>query len=205
MFVVQASLVSAARFDLHKRLGFAGAFLAGLVVVTSYAAAIEAARLNGDHGGLTAADRLYSDVLVVTTFGVLVALGIAFRKRREIHKRLMFVATLDPRAGNLTRRCPARRSRHTRFAYRGDVRPAARGAALRLANARATALGMAVRWPARDRFAMDEAPRWRERGMGTDRKLADPLRSKGHETSVGDTELRRDAGNQRRHERRGVE
>jgi hypothetical protein len=103
MFVAQIRLVSAARLALHQRLGIAGAVLAGLVVVTSYAAAIEAARLNGDHGGITAADRLYSGLLVVTMFGMLVALGIAFRKRRAIHKRLMFLATLSILGPGVTR------------------------------------------------------------------------------------------------------
>jgi hypothetical protein len=103
VFVAQAKLVSAGQLSLHKRLGIAGAVLAGLVVVTSYAAAIEAARLNGDHGGITAADRLYSGLLVVTMFGVLVALGIAFRKRREIHKRLMLLAMLSILGPGITR------------------------------------------------------------------------------------------------------
>lgn len=103
LFVAQIRLVSASRLTLHKRLGVAGAVLAALVVVTSYAAAIEGARLKGDHGGLTATDRLYSGLLVVTMFGVLVALGIAFRKRREIHKRLMFLATLSILGPGITR------------------------------------------------------------------------------------------------------
>jgi hypothetical protein len=102
-FVAQIGLVSAGRLAVHKRLGLAGVFLAGLVVVFSYAAAIEAARLGGDRGGITAADRLYSGILVVTMFGLLVALGIAFRKRRDIHKRLMLLATLAVLGPGITR------------------------------------------------------------------------------------------------------
>jgi hypothetical protein len=102
-FVAQIWLVSAQRLALHKRMGFAAAILAGLVVIATYAAAIEAARLGGDRGGLTAADRLYSSLLVVTMFGALVALGIAFRRRRDIHKRLMFLATLSVLGPGITR------------------------------------------------------------------------------------------------------
>jgi hypothetical protein len=95
VFVVQATLVSARQIGFHKRLGIAGAILAGLVVMTSYAAGIEAARLVGERGGITAADRLYSNVVVVATFGLLVALGTVLRKRPHIHKRLMLLATLS--------------------------------------------------------------------------------------------------------------
>lgn len=103
LFVVQASLVAAGQRSLHKSLGIAGVVLAALVVATSCAAAIEAARLVGDRGGITAADRLYSSALVVSTFALFVSMGTALRKRPEIHKRLMLLATIAVIGPGVTR------------------------------------------------------------------------------------------------------
>jgi hypothetical protein len=103
LFVVQASLVAAGRRSLHKTLGIVGAVLAAFIVAITFAAAIEAARLDGDHGGITAADRLYSSVLGISIFGLFVATGIALRKRPEIHKRLMLLATITVIGPGVTR------------------------------------------------------------------------------------------------------
>jgi len=56
--------------------------------------AIEAAHLDGSRGGITAADRLYSSVVILVFFGVFVAVGTLFRKLRDIHKRSMLLATI---------------------------------------------------------------------------------------------------------------
>lgn len=103
LFVVQASLVAAGRRSLHMSLGIAGVVLGALVVATSYAAAIEAAQLGGDRGGITAADRLYSSVLVVATFALFLSMGTALRKRPEMHKRLMLLATISVIGPGVTR------------------------------------------------------------------------------------------------------
>lgn len=103
LFIVQANLIAAGRRSLHKSLGIAGVALAALAVATTWAAAIEAARLSGDRGGITAADRLYSSVLVVSTFGLFVAMGTALRRRPEIHKRLMLLATIAVIGPGVTR------------------------------------------------------------------------------------------------------
>jgi hypothetical protein len=66
-------------------------------------AAIEAARLGGARGGLTAADRLFSSVLAVSTFGVFVTLGVTFRKQGEIHRRFMLLATIAVIGPGVTR------------------------------------------------------------------------------------------------------
>lgn len=103
LFIVQAGLAGTGRRSLHKRLGLAGLGLAALVVAVTCAAAFEAARLGGDRGGITAADRLYSSMLVAVTFGLLVAMGAAFRARPEIHKRLMLLATIAVIGPGVTR------------------------------------------------------------------------------------------------------
>ena len=94
LFLVQSMLISLSRRSLHRRLGFAGLGLAVAVMVTTYMTAIEAAHLDGIRGGITAADRLYSSVVLVVLFGVFVALGTLCQKRPDIHKRSMLLATI---------------------------------------------------------------------------------------------------------------
>lgn len=94
LFLVQSMLISVGRRSLHRRLGFAGVGLAAAVIMTTYMTAIEAAHLDGSRGGITAADRLYSTVVILLLFGVFVAVGTLFRKRPDIHKRSMLLATI---------------------------------------------------------------------------------------------------------------
>ena len=94
LFLVQSMLISVGRRSLHRRLGFAGVGLAAAVIVTTYITAIEAAHLDGSRGGITAADRLYSTVVILALFAVFVAVGTVCRKRPEIHKRSMLLATI---------------------------------------------------------------------------------------------------------------
>jgi hypothetical protein len=94
LFLAQSMLISVGRRSLHRRLGFAGVGLAAAVMVTTYMTAIEAAQLDGSRGGITAADRLYSTLVILVLFGVFVAVGTLFRKRPDIHKRSMLLATI---------------------------------------------------------------------------------------------------------------
>lgn len=94
LFIVQARLIPAHRHTLHKRLGIAGAVLAGLAVATTYAAVFEAATLAVAQGSPTALARFYSGLELATLFGLFVAAGIVFRKRPETHKRFMVLAML---------------------------------------------------------------------------------------------------------------
>jgi hypothetical protein len=94
LFIAQARLVAAHRRTLHKRLGIAGAVLAGLAVATTYAAVFEAAAVAVAQGSTTAVVRLYSGLELSTLFGLFVAAGIVFRKHPESHRRLMVLAML---------------------------------------------------------------------------------------------------------------
>jgi hypothetical protein len=94
LFVVQTKLIAVGRRDLHKWLGVAGVVLAAVAIATTYAAAVESVRLGGDRGGITAVDRLYSNVLIVMLFGAFVVAGAAWRRRPEIHKRFMLLAMI---------------------------------------------------------------------------------------------------------------
>jgi hypothetical protein len=94
LFLVQSMLIPAGRKSLHRRLGYAGVGLAAALIVTTYMTAIEAAHREGGRGGITAADRLYSTVVILLLFAVFVGAGALFRNRPDVHKRSMLLATV---------------------------------------------------------------------------------------------------------------
>jgi len=94
LFLVQTRLVAAGRRGIHKALGFAGLALAAIAIAATYAAAMEAARLEPARGGISSADRLYSSVVILVLFAGFVTAGAAFRRRREVHRRLMLLASM---------------------------------------------------------------------------------------------------------------
>ena len=95
LFATQTALVAGRRIDLHRRLGVAGAALAGLLVVLGLTTAIVSARRNvaaGHEEALTFLAIPLGDMLV---FSVLTTAGILNRRRGEMHKRLMLLATIS--------------------------------------------------------------------------------------------------------------
>lgn len=94
-FGIQVALVATRQVRLHRRLGVLGVPLAAAVVIVGVAVALAFAR----HA--TAGDRpprlrllglFFSNLFV---FGVLVGAGIHFRRRGDLHKRLMLLASLS--------------------------------------------------------------------------------------------------------------
>jgi hypothetical protein len=95
LFLVQTSLVSVRRTDLHRRLGVAGGVLAVLLVLVGYVTAIEGARHGvTPPGGPPAMAFLAVPLGTMATFAVLIAAGLFNRKRPETHKRLMLLGTI---------------------------------------------------------------------------------------------------------------
>jgi hypothetical protein len=95
LFVVQARLVARGRLQSHRRLGMAGIALAtamlfvGLGVVAS---SIDAGIARGAEHEARAFAIVPASLIV--GFAVLVGAAIAFARRREVHMRLMLVATI---------------------------------------------------------------------------------------------------------------
>lgn len=91
LFVVQVRLIAAHRTDLHRRVGVVGALLAVLVLVVGVTTAIFAAKRGFTPGPppLVFLAIPLGDMLV---FAVLVSLGIYFRRRSDIHRRLMLLS-----------------------------------------------------------------------------------------------------------------
>lgn len=102
LFVVQVRLVAAHRTDLHRRMGVAGALLAVLVLVVGLATAIAAAKRGATPGPppLIFLSIPLGDVLV---FAILVATGLSFRRRSDIHRRLMMLASVGILAAAIAR------------------------------------------------------------------------------------------------------
>jgi hypothetical protein len=106
LFFIQISLVAAHRLDLHRRLGVAGAVLAGLVVVIGTMVALSQGHLH-----LIANDEPIEPpfALLPVTLGILVLFGtfvtaaILLRKRADYHKRLMALACLSILAPGIDR------------------------------------------------------------------------------------------------------
>jgi hypothetical protein len=104
LFATQATLVSAGNVRLHRRLGIVGVLLALLMIGTGYTTAIAMARRGFDLSGHlnAAADPLgllvfqLGDLL---SFAILVGAAVWYRRRAEIHKRLMLLATVGSLMG----------------------------------------------------------------------------------------------------------
>ncbi len=101
LFLTQCLLISQGRISLHRRLGYLGAGLALLMVLSGYAAALTMARrghdLSGDliHGPNDSMDVLLAFQLGdILSFAVLVGLALWHRNRAQAHKRLMYFATM---------------------------------------------------------------------------------------------------------------
>jgi len=95
LFVIQTRLVAARRTDLHRRLGVFGALLIVAIVAVGIPAAIESARRGVTIGDLTPLMFMVLPLGTVIVFAALAGAAVAFRRRSDIHKRLMLLATLS--------------------------------------------------------------------------------------------------------------
>ena len=110
LYVTQALLVARRRVDLHRRLGWAALLIAALLVLFGYYTTIDGAFRVSDLSGdftrlalepgsppLTEVENIagiWGPLGVLINFSLLVAAGILFRQRAELHKRLMVFALM---------------------------------------------------------------------------------------------------------------
>jgi hypothetical protein len=96
LLLAQIGLVAAGRRDVHRRLGVGGAVLAALIIAVNIGTALDAGRR-----GFTPTPQVtplmfmaipLADVFV---FATLVGVALWFRRRTDVHKRLMVLATLS--------------------------------------------------------------------------------------------------------------
>jgi hypothetical protein len=92
LVVAQTFLVAAHRTDLHRRLGVAAIVVGMLIIPISAFVVVHAAQRA--HGAITPHLRLeiLGDLLSLVWFAGFVAAGVYFRRRPDVHKRLMVAA-----------------------------------------------------------------------------------------------------------------
>lgn len=114
LFFIQVRLVARHRVDLHRRLGISGAVLAPLASCVAMAVAFHAGRRNyvANPASLMLLRRpLALDFGSSLTFTLFAAAALYFRRRGDIHKRLMVLAScglLLPPVGRLLELIPLR-------------------------------------------------------------------------------------------------
>ena len=94
LFVVQIGLVAKKRTDIHRKLGVAGGVLAALMVIVGPLTAIAVTKPGYRPGPPTPLTFLTIPFFAIAVFGVLVFAALWYRRRPDIHKRLMLLATI---------------------------------------------------------------------------------------------------------------
>ena len=100
LFLTQTILIKKRRLGIHRRLGYLGALLAVLMVLSGYITAISMARrgfdLSGDliQGTGDPLELLVFQIGDLLSFSILVGLAIWYRSKPAVHKRLMLLATV---------------------------------------------------------------------------------------------------------------
>lgn len=100
IFLVQTSLVASRYVTLHRKLGLASVFVLALMIPLAYTTTVAMVRrgfdLSGDlkidHDPLYESIFPFSNILI---FSVLALAALAYRRRPEIHKRLMLFANIE--------------------------------------------------------------------------------------------------------------
>lgn len=96
LFMVQNTLVAAGRTRVHRRLGITGVVLVPVMITLGVMTAIRGAKDGWNPGG-PYPDSLsfmvvgFADIVVFSGFALA---GLYYRRRPEIHKRLMLLATV---------------------------------------------------------------------------------------------------------------
>jgi hypothetical protein len=95
LLITQTGLIASNRRDIHRKLGVAGAGLAGLMVVLGTMLAIDALRRGFAPPGAPVSPAAFFAVPMgdMAAFITMVSLGVINRKRMDYHKRYMLLAT----------------------------------------------------------------------------------------------------------------
>lgn len=95
-FVAQSGLIVSGNRRLHMSLGVGGAVLAGLLVVVGVTTAIASVHYNPDsYKEIWGARRFLSFMLAnILGFAILAGIGLIYRRRPEVHRPMLLLATL---------------------------------------------------------------------------------------------------------------
>jgi hypothetical protein len=95
LFVFQVALVERRRIRVHQRLGVIGALLAVTMVPVGLAVAVGAARRGGGPPGVPPLVFMVVPMMDMAVFMILVGTAFAYRRRPEIHRRLMALTAFN--------------------------------------------------------------------------------------------------------------
>lgn len=104
LFLTQTTLVAAHRTDIHRRLGIAGGVIAVLMVVIGVTTALVRAKQGATPiPGASPLPFLVIPLGDMFVFAILISAGFYFRRRPDVHKRLMMLATIGILAAAIAR------------------------------------------------------------------------------------------------------
>jgi len=104
LFVVQTMLVAAHRTDIHRRLGILGAVIAVLMILIGFTTAvIRASQGATPLPAISPLSFLVVPLGDISVFAVLIGAGFYYRRRPDVHKRLMLLATISILAAAIAR------------------------------------------------------------------------------------------------------
>jgi len=103
LFIVQTALVAGRRVRVHQRLGVAGAFLAGSMIVVGTLLAVESAAAGAAPPGVDPLAFLAIPMGDILLFACFVVAALRLRRDREAHKRLMLLAYVSLMAAAVAR------------------------------------------------------------------------------------------------------
>lgn len=95
LFLVQTTLVTAGNVRLHRQLGMAGAVVAALMFIVGTTTAIWSAAHGRSPPGTQPLSFLAVPLFDMVTFPLIVGAGFYYRRRPDVHKRLMLLATIN--------------------------------------------------------------------------------------------------------------
>jgi hypothetical protein len=94
LFLTQTTLVAARRTDIHRRLGVFGGVLAALVVIVGTTTAIIRVKQGATVPGVPPLSFLAVPLFDMVVFAILISAALYYRRRADVHKRLMTLATI---------------------------------------------------------------------------------------------------------------
>ena len=104
LFVVQTTLVAAHRTDIHRRLGILGGVIATFMILIGFITAlIRASQGATPVPGVSPLSFLVVPLGDISVFAVLIFGGFYYRRRPDVHKRLMLLATISILAAAIAR------------------------------------------------------------------------------------------------------
>src|SRR6266849_4235218 len=98
LFLLQNFLIARRRTSLHRRLGVLGALLIAGMFVSGLSVSIAWARIDSPATGAVAGVPRLTAVVIplvsVAMFALFAIIGLIYRSRPDVHKRLMLLATI---------------------------------------------------------------------------------------------------------------